>query len=193
MGVGEESAQTIISVTSKSAMLTAEMIFTLMRGTLNHMKTHNVRNIYASQNRTFQSAQNRAQAKSGKQSLGELTSKNLALDTIPVSNVDIKDMSARLKKLGVDFAVTKNRSTGEFNLFFKATDTAVIESAFQEIITDKDKNNRSDKVEEQGQDKKPINEQVKNAQDKADSHNKAKAAEKAKEQQKNRSGREQDR
>lgn len=188
MGVGEETAQTVLSVSSKAAMITTELIYTLMRGLLSHMKTHNIRNVSAAQNRA-QVTQNKAQSKTGKQSLKELSSKNTALDKIPVSNVDIKDFSARLKKLGIDFSVTKSRTTGEFNLFFKATDTAVIESAFQELISDKDKNNRSDKSEE----KKPINEQVKNAQDKADTQNKAKAAEKAKEQQKNRSGREQDR
>lgn len=194
MAVGEETAQTVLSVSSKATMLTAEVIFTLMRTLLNHLRTNNVQQFSAAQNRA-QVAQNKAQAKTGKQSLKELSSKNVTIDSVPVSNVDIKAISSRLKQMGVDFAVTKSRNTGEFNLFFKATDTTVITAAFEEVITDKDKNKRSDKSEEKTGDKKPIDEQVKDAQDKADAQNKAKAAEKAQEQQKHksRSGREQDR
>lgn len=178
--VGEETAQTILSVTLKAALITAEVILTAIRGINNNLKTNNVTKNYN------QSAEKSTNGK-GQQSLKNLAKQNVALDSIPVSNIDIKNMKALLKQYGVDFSVTKSKSTNDFNLFFKATDTAVISSALEQVV------DKADSSQEEP--KKPLKEQKEAAQEKADNQNKAKAEEKAKaqEQNKSRSGREQER
>ena len=178
--VGEEAAQTVLSITLKTALITAEVILTAIRGISNHLKSNNVtKNINKSSEKSTNGK--------GQQSLKNLSKQNVALDNIPVSNIDIKNMKSLLKQYGVDFSVTKSKSTNDFNLFFKATDTAVISSALEQVV------DKADNSQEEP--KKPLKEQKENAQEKADSQNKAKAEEKAKaqEQNKSRSGREQDR
>lgn len=175
MPVGEETAQTILSITSKAALITADVILTAIRGLNSKLKTNNVtKNINKSSNGK------------GQQSLKNLSKQNVALDNIPVSNIDIKNMKLLLKQYGVDFSVTKNKSTNDFMLFFKATDTAVISSALEQVV---------DKADSQEEPKKPLKEQKEAAQEKADNQNKAKAEEKAKTQEQNKSRfrREQDR
>lgn len=179
--VGEETAQTILSITSKAVLITAEVILTAIRALNNTLKTNNVtKNINKSSNEKSYNGK-------GQQSLKNLSKQNVALDNIPVSNIDIKNMKSLLKQYGVDFSVTKNRTTNDFSLFFKATDTAVISSALEQVV------DKADNSQEEP--KKPLKEQKEAAQEKADSQNKAKAEEKAKtqEQNKSRAGREQDR
>jgi hypothetical protein len=179
MGVGEEAAQTVLTITSKTAMMTTEMILELLKALTNRLKSSNI-NKSNSQN---------VDIKSGKQSIKQLSKQNVTLDSIPVTNIDIKQITSALKRYGVDFSVTKNRSTQDFNLFFKATDTAVISSALEQIVADNDKSNKDHK--------KPLKEQKEEAQEKADKRNAERAVEKSQaqtqEQQKNRSGREKER
>lgn len=180
MAVGEEAAQTILQITSKTALMTSETLMELLKLLHNRLANNNVRT-----NNT--KLTDKDTTKSGKQSLKSLSKQNVALDSIPVSNIDIKALTAQLKRYGIDFSVTKNRQSQDFNLFFKGTDTAAISAALEQIV----------KGSEQSQEetKKPLKEQKESAQQKAETQNKAKAEEKAKsqEQQKNRSGREQDR
>lgn len=179
--VGEDTAQTVLSITLKTALITAEVILTAIRGVSNNLRTNNV-----TKNINKSSAEKSSNGK-GQQSLKNLSKQNVALDSIPVSNIDIKNMKALLKQYGVDFSVTKSKSTNDFNLFFKATDTAVISSALEQVV------DKADSSQEEP--KKPLKEQKEAAQEKADNQNKAKAEEKAKaqEQHRSRSGREQDR
>ncbi len=175
--VGEDTAQTILSITLKAALITAEVILAAIRGVDNKLRTNNIN----------KSSTEKTSNGKGQQSLKNLSKQNVALDNIPVSNIDIKNMKALLKQYGVDFSVTKSRTTNDFNLFFKATDTAVISSALEQVV------DKADSSQEEP--KKPLKEQKEAAQEKADSQNKAKAEEKAKtqEQYKSRSGREKDR
>lgn len=180
MAVGEEAAQTILQITSKAVLMTSETLMELLKQLHNMLANNNVRTNNAR-------LTDKDTTKSGKQSLKSLSRQNVALDSIPVSNVDIKALTAQLKRYGIDFSVTKNRQSQDFSLFFKGTDTAAISNALEQVV----------KGAEQTQEetKKPLKEQKENAQQKADTQNKAKAEEKAKsqEQQKNRNGREQDR
>lgn len=189
MGVGEETAQTLLQVTSKATLITADVILAairslnkVLRTTNNTMKSLSTSNVKSTVNTL----------KSGKQSIKNLSKHNVALDSIPVTNIDIKKMTAMLKGYGVDFSVIKNKQTNDFNLFFKATDTAVISAAFEQVINENDRSN-DDKTSDK--DKKPLSEQKEEAQEKADKKNAEKAAEKAdrqQEKQKNK-GREKDR
>lgn len=182
MGVGEEAAQTTLQITSKAALITADVILEAIRALNNILVTRATTTKVKSNN-----INSEKDLKSGKQPLKYLSKQNVALDSIPVSNIDIKQMTAQLKRYGIDFSVVKNRQTNDFNLFFKGTDTAAISNALEQVVGERS----SDKEES----KKPLKEQKDKAQQKADKQNAEKAAEKAKaqEQQKNRSGREQDR
>lgn len=183
MAVGEEAAQTILQISSKAALMTSETLIEILKQIINLINNNNLRTNNASKTQTA----DKDTTKSGKQSLKSLSKQNVALDSIPVSNVDVKAMTAQLKRYGIDFSVTKNNHSKDFNLFFKGTDTSVISAALEQVV------NNSEKSQEET--KKPLKEQKESAQQKAENQNKAKAEEKAKsqEQQKNRSGREQDR
>lgn len=178
--VGEEAAQTILQISSKAALITSETLIEILKMICIRINNNNIRtnNVKTTERDT---------TKSGKQSVKSLSRQNVALDSIPVSNVDIKAMTAQLKRYGIDFSVTKNRQSKEFNLFFKGTDTSVISAALEQIVKNSEQS--------QEETKKPLKEQKESAQQKAETQNKAKVEEKAKsqEQQKNRSGREQDR
>lgn len=185
MGVGEETAQTLLQTTSKATLITADVILAAIRSlnkvlSNNNIKSNNV-------NKT-------SEIKSGKQSIKSLSKQNVTLDSIPVTNIDIKQMTSKLKGYGVDFSVVKNKQTRDFNLFFKATDTAVISAAFEQVINENDDRSIDDKTSDK-EEKKPLSEQKEEAQKKAEKHNAEKAEEKAnreQEKQKNR-GREKDR
>ncbi len=187
MGVGEETAQTLLQVTSKATLITADVILAAIRGLNKVLSNQTIKT-----NNVSKATSN--ELKSGKQSIKNLSKHNVTLDSIPVTNIDIKQMSAKLKNYGVDFSVVKNKQTNDFNLFFKATDTAVISSALAQVIKDNDDRSVEDKTSDK-EEKKPLSEQKEEAQKKAEKHNAEKAAEKAdREQQKQKNkGREKDR
>lgn len=179
MGTGEEAAQTTLQITSKATLITADVILAAIRG-LNKVLINGLGNNKIKSDNKL---------KSGKQSVKYLSKHNVALDSIPVSNVDIKQMTSLLKKYGVDFSVVKNKKTNDYNLFFKGTDTAVISNVLEKIV--------GEQSAEKDEPKKSLKQQKEEAQEKAEKLNAEKAAEKAKdkthEQQKNRSGREKER
>lgn len=186
MGVGEETAQTLLQATSKATLITADVILAAIRSLNKVLSKSSIKanNVNKSTSTELQS---------GKQSIQNLSKHNVALDSIPVTNIDIKKMTALLKGYGVDFSVVKNKQTKDFNLFFKATDTAVISAAFEQVINENDDRSVDDKTSKE--EKKPLSEQKEEAQKKAEKHNAEKAEEKAnreQEKQKNR-GREKDR
>ena len=178
MGVGEETSQTVLQISSKAALMTTETLIEILRLIINAKNNNKLR--------TNNTKSTENAIRSGKQSLRALSRQNVALDSIPVSNVDIKAMTTQLRRYGIDFSVTKNKATKDFSLFFKGSDTAAITTALEQIVKDSS---------EPKTEKKPLNEQRKQAQEKADSQNKSKAAERAKsqEQQKGRSNRERER
>lgn len=187
MGVGEETAQTLLQATSKATLITADVILAAIRSLNKVLSKSSIKanNVNKSTSTELQS---------GKQSIQNLSKHNVALDSIPVTNIDIKKMTALLKGYGVDFSVVKNKQTKDFNLFFKATDTAVISAAFEQVINENDDRSVNDKTSDK-EEKKPLSEQKEEAQKKAEKHNAEKAEEKAnreQEKQKNR-GREKDR
>lgn len=102
----------------------------------------------------------------GEQSLERLTSKNVPIDGVTVSNVDVKQVQEALKEYGVDFSVVKNRKTQDFTLYFKATDSKVILDALTQVVNDLDvdKDKLSDKIEEE---KLPLDIKCKEFEEKA--------------------------
>ncbi|MEE1505276.1 MAG: PcfB family protein [Acutalibacteraceae bacterium] len=167
MSAGEQ----VISLVSKAGLMTLQTILKEIE------KMNRNRERIAEQVRR---EQERAASK-GEQSLESLSSKNVSVDSIPVSNVDIRQMQEALKEYGVDFAVVKNRNTQDFNLYFKATDSKIILDALEQVVNDldMDKDLLSDKTE---QNIEPLDVQKKEFEEKADKLAAEKKAEKAFEQ-----------
>lgn len=159
MGAGEEIGRTVIQITSKASIMTLQTI---------------LRAIAQSKNKT-------PAIVTGEQSLQELSAKNVPLDKVPVSNVDIRNVREILSNYGVDFAVVKNRDTQDFTLFFKGTDTVAITAAFEELLRmnglDKDKDRQSD-LTEQDTEPSDMADTVHDATQRAEQHNQAVTTEK---------------
>lgn len=157
MGAGEEIGRTVIQVTSKASIMTLQTILKAI------VQTRNKNAIVT-----------------GEQSLQELSAKNVHLDKIPVSNVDIRYVREILSSYGVDFSVVKDRGTQDFTLFFKGTDTVAITAAFEELLRanglDKDMDRQSD-LTEQNTEPSDIADTVHDASQRAEQYNQAVATE----------------
>ena len=68
----------------------------------------------------------------GKQSLKKLNRKGNALDSIPVTNADLKGLHRELKSYGVDYSARKSNSVKDtYEVYFKGTDITQIQSALK--------------------------------------------------------------
>lgn len=57
------------------------------------------------------------------------------LEEIPVQEVDLKELKKELNKDGVMFSVMKDKSTGNYSVFFQAKDIKVMDKAFKKTIS----------------------------------------------------------
>lgn len=119
-------AQTLVKITAKMGLLTMQALLEILRKSKGKIL--------------------KASPIKGEQTLNDLMSQNRTLDSIPVTSVDIKNMTEALKEYGVDFAVSKRRGTDEYTLFFKASDTAVISSAFDDILREAELTDREQHI-----------------------------------------------
>jgi len=68
----------------------------------------------------------------GKQSLKKLNRKGNALDSIPVTNADLKGLQRELRKYGVDYSARKSNSAKDtYDVYFKGTDITQIQTALK--------------------------------------------------------------
>ena len=70
----------------------------------------------------------------GKQTVRELVGQGAGVSSIEISDKNIKDFEGVARKYGVDFAVTKDKTTipPKYIVFFKGRDTDAITQAFKE-------------------------------------------------------------
>lgn len=153
MSAGEQ----VLSITSKAGLMILQTII------------KEIEKVHSNKERVMEQLR-REQEKAagrGEQTLERLSSKNVPLDGIPVSNVDIRQVQEALRAYGVDFAVIKNRNTQDFNLYFKSTDSKVILDALEQVVKDLDvdKDLLSDKTE---QNIEPLDLQKKEFEEKAE-------------------------
>lgn len=125
--VGEQTVQ----VTFRGAEMTAEVLYKLIRATLEELKKSK--------------SQAQPKEKIGQQSLKSLTKKDGNLVPVDVSGQSMKDIKAELKRDGVDFSIQKNRNNGDLTLFFKARDSAVVEHALEQQLAKAERENVLDK------------------------------------------------
>lgn len=99
----------------------------------------------------------------GKQTLKELNKKGKALQDIPISKVDLRAIQRYLKKDGIDYAIKKDLTLKDtYTIYFKGQDINQIERVLKNYA----KNNFKGM-------EKNIREKVKEAEIKAERHNKA--------------------
>ena len=81
----------------------------------------------------------------GKQSLKELIGQNQGVTNIDISKTDLKGFRSIARKYGIDYAITKNKSTDppQYMVFFKTKDADALTAAFKEFETQKE--NEQDK------------------------------------------------
>ena len=68
------------------------------------------------------------------------------LEEINVKDGELKELKKELNKHGVKFSVMKDKETGTHSVFFQATDTKVMNKAFQNVLSNiekKEKNKES--------------------------------------------------
>ena len=72
----------------------------------------------------------------GKQTMSELTSGNLAVDSRELSEGNIRTFDRVARKYGVDYAVRKDRTSEPpvYLVFFKAKDRSVLNTAFRDYV-----------------------------------------------------------
>lgn len=80
--------------------------------------------------------------KTGAQSLSQLNRQGRALNSVEVDSAALKDIKRQMKAYAVDFAVTKDKDTGNLSLWFKGQDIERIQMALEHCIVDRGKDNK---------------------------------------------------
>lgn len=70
----------------------------------------------------------------GKQSIKDLIGQNEGVSSVPIEKTGIRDFEKVARKYGIDFAITKNKTTSppSYTVFFKARDAAALDAAIDE-------------------------------------------------------------
>ena len=72
------------------------------------------------------------------------------LEEIPVKEAELKELKKELNKYGVKFSVMRDKETGNYNVFFQAKDTKVMELAFNKALQKAEqKHDRKESVHKQ--------------------------------------------
>ena len=108
--LGDEVQSKAVKITYQGVEITSKVISNLIKNYLLH-----------SQKQTY-----------GKQSLKKLNRKGNALDSIPVTNTDLKGLQRELMKYGVDYSARKSNSEKDtYEVYFKGTDITQIQAALR--------------------------------------------------------------
>lgn len=84
--------------------------------------------------RTSVKMQSRPTHPKGKQTVKQLVGQNQGVSSLDIGNTGIRDFERIARRYGVDFAVTRNRTTvpPRYTVFFKARDIDALSAAFKE-------------------------------------------------------------
>lgn len=108
--LGDEVQLKAVKMTYNGVEITSKVINNLIRNYLQ-----------ASEKQTY-----------GKQSLKKLNRKGYALDSLPVTNADLKGLQRELKGYGVDYSARKSNATKDtYDVYFKGTDITQIQTALK--------------------------------------------------------------
>lgn len=70
----------------------------------------------------------------GEQKIQKLNMQGKQLESVALMDEDIKPFRKELNKYGVDFAVVKDKQTGEHSVFFKGQDTERVYMALEKVL-----------------------------------------------------------
>lgn len=87
-------------------------------------------------------AEHHYSTKTGAQSLSQLNRQGRPLNSIEVDSEALKDIKQQMKAYSVDFAVTKDKDTGNYSLWFKGQDIERIQMALEHCIIDRGKDSK---------------------------------------------------
>lgn len=76
-------------------------------------------------------------AKTGEQSIARLNRQQRPLESSEINAEELSNIKRRLKSYAVDFAVTKDKASGSYHLWFKAQDLERVQFALQNAIINK--------------------------------------------------------
>ncbi|NLD49097.1 MAG: PcfB family protein [Clostridiaceae bacterium] len=112
--LGDDVQQKAVKITYKGVSITAKVISELIKAYLAGVEKE----------------------KFGKQSIKRLNKKGRAIDSIPVSNADVKGLQKELKKYGVDYSVRKSiTEPNTYDVYFKGQDIQQIQTALKNHMT----------------------------------------------------------
>lgn len=112
--VRDKSVALVIRVGKGGARLTAELLKAAMRNYLKHKN----------------------EPAHGKQSVKSLVGQGAGVQSLEVTDRNIKSFEKTARKYGVDFALKKDPENGRYIVFFKARDADVLNAAFAEYTAD---------------------------------------------------------
>lgn len=96
----------------------------------------------------------------GEQSMKQLNHHDRALESVTITDRDMKAIRRELNRYGVDYAIMKEPGSDTHKLFFKGRDVQQIHDALQHVVADLGRPQR-----------KPMKEVIKAAKEKAMQHN----------------------
>ena len=111
--VRDKSVALAISVGKTGGRLTADAIKAAMRHYLSAQKNPKIRH--------------------GKQTVRHLVENGGTLKEMEVRDVKIRSFDKIARKYGIDYAITRQKDTGAYHLFFKSKDDAAMTAAFREF------------------------------------------------------------
>lgn len=82
--------------------------------------------------RQYQKQAQHPEAKHGKQSVKQLVKQGAGVQSIEITDKNIKSFEGVARKYGIDFALKKDPAEGKYTVFFKAKDADALDAAFAE-------------------------------------------------------------
>ena len=120
--VRDKSVALVIRVGKEGGRLTADLLKAAMRDYMRRAQAHKTPH--------------------GKQSVKQLVGQDAGVQSIEITDKNIKSFERVARKYGVDFALKKDSAEGKYFVFFKARDADAITAAFSEYANKSIKRNR---------------------------------------------------
>ena len=120
--VRDKSVALVVHVGKEGGRLTADLLKAAVRDYMRRAQAHKTPH--------------------GKQSVKQLVGQDAGVQSIEITDKNIKSFERVARKYGVDFALKKDSAEGKYFVFFKARDADAIMAAFSEYANKSIKRNR---------------------------------------------------
>jgi hypothetical protein len=150
--MADDLQKQVLGLTYKGTETTVKILFEVISKALKDIKFHA-----------------KSQITTGEQSLKRLNTQGKQLESVDISNDDIKSFRKELNRYNVDFSIMKDKSAETQTIFFKGQDVDRIYKALEVCIKN---------IDLERSNKKPVKEKMQEAVNKAQSNKKEKSNEK---------------